>query len=151
MVKIKNKNQTEKSVNQFIIWKNNWETGISKIDDQHKHFIGIINKTYILNEGGKEKEALNLILKDLVEYARIHFSTEEGYFEKTDYPEKEEHEEKHQELLGEVIDFSKRFDSGEDVSKVIEELLNFLKKWLVEHMVSFDHKYVPWLKEHGIR
>jgi hemerythrin len=138
-------------VNQFITWKKEWETGISKIDSQHKHFIEIVNKTYLLNEEKKQKETLNLILKDLIEYVRVHFSTEEEYFKKTNYPYKEEHEEKHQELLGNVLDFSKRFDRGEDFPMVVKELLNFLKKWLDEHLIRFDHKYVPWLKEHGIR
>ena len=135
---------------EFILWNEKWATGIKTIDDQHKHFVGIINRAYVLNEDGKEKNKLKPIINDLMEYARIHFSTEEGYFEDTDYPDTEEHKEKHQELLGKVINFSKRFENEGDVSKLVKELLIFLKDWLDDHLIKLDHKYVPWLIEHGI-
>ena len=136
---------------EFINWKKEWETGIKKIDEQHKHFVGIINQVDVLNEDGKEKDKLEPIINDLMEYARVHFSTEEGYFDDTDYPDTDEHKEKHQELLGKVINFGNRFKNEEEVSQVVKELLIFLKDWLDEHLIEYDHKYVPWLTEHGIK
>jgi len=135
----------------FIVWQKKWETGIKSIDDQHEHFVGLINKTYALNEGGKDKKALGEILTDLTEYARIHFSTEEGYFEDTEYPQTAEHEEKHQELLGKVLKFDQRFEAEEDVSKLVKDFLEFLRDWLDNHLAKVDAKYIPWLTEHGVR
>jgi hemerythrin len=136
---------------EFIVWQKKWATGIKTIDDQHKHFVGIVNKTFLLNSQDKKKEILEKILNELMEYARIHFSTEEGYFEDTDYPEADSHKEKHQILLGKVINFSKRFEAKEEVNKIVEEFLIFLRGWLDDHLVQVDHKYVPWLTEHGIK
>ncbi len=136
---------------EFILWQKKWETGIKTIDDQHKHFVGIINKAYTLDEIGKNKKVLGEILSELTEYARIHFSTEEKYFEDTGYPQSGEHEAKHQELLGKVLKFNNRFDSEEDVSELVKDFLIFLKEWLDNHLVKVDHKYIPWLIEHGIK
>lgn len=136
---------------ELIIWQKKWGTGINTIDEQHKHFVRIINQVYFLNEDGKDKKVLGEIIHDLVEYARVHFSTEEGFFEETDYPQTEEHEQKHQELLTKVLDFTRRFESEEDISELVKDFLNFLKNWLDEHLIKVDHEYVPWLTEHGVK
>ena len=135
----------------FIVWEKTWETGIKTIDDQHKHFVGIINRAYTLDEKGKDKEVLGEILNELIEYARIHFSTEEGYFEDTEYPQAEEHMEKHQIMLVKVLKFSQRFEKKEDVSVLVKDFLIFLRDWLDDHLIKVDHKYIPWLTEHGIK
>lgn len=135
---------------KFILWQKKWETGIKTIDDQHKHFVGIVNRAYALDEKGKDKKVLGEILNELVEYARIHFSTEEGYFEDTEYPQAEEHEEKHQVLLSKVLKFSQRFEKENDVLVLVKDFLVFLRSWLDDHLIKCDHKYIPWLTEHGI-
>lgn len=135
----------------FIIWQEKWATGIKTIDDQHKHFIGIVNRANVLNEEKKNKVVLGQILIELKEYAQVHFSTEEGYFEDTEYPQTEEHEKKHQILVGKVLKFSQRFEAEEDVSKLVEEFLEFLRDWLDTHLVKVDAKYIPWLTEHGVK
>ena len=95
----------------FIIWKEKCGTGIRKIDEQHQHFVGLINRVYAFNENKREKIDLEEVFNDLTEYARVHFSTEEEYFDETGYPESDEHKEKHLELLSEVINFNKKFEA----------------------------------------
>ena len=136
---------------EFVAWNKKWETGIKSIDEQHKHFVGIVNRAYSFNENGETKKVLSRILNDLTEFARIHFSTEEGYFEDTSYPEMEEHKEKHMQLLEKVLEFEKRFDKDKDVSELVKEFLVFLRSWLDDHLFKVDHKYVPWLTQHGIK
>lgn len=136
---------------EFILWNDKWATGIKTIDDQHKHFIGIVNKAYTINEKGKDKKILGDILGELTEYARIHFSTEENYFDDTEYPDSDMHKEKHQKLVAKVLGFSKRFETEKDFSVLVKDFLEFLRGWLDEHLVRVDHKYVPWLTEHGIK
>jgi len=136
---------------KLINWQKKWETGIKTIDDQHKHFVLIINRTYALDENGKDKKVLGDILNELTEYVRIHFSTEEGYFDDTEYPESDEHKQKHQELLEKVLKFNQRFEKEEDVSGLVKDFLIFLRSWLDDHLIKCDHKYIPWLTEHGVK
>jgi hemerythrin len=127
--------------NEFILWQKKWETGIKTIDDQHKHFVGIINQAYTLNENGKDKDSLGKIINELIGYARIHFSTEERYFADTDYPRTEEHKGKHMVLLEKILNFDNRFEKKEDVfgNALVSEFLVFLKGWLDNHLVKVDH------------
>jgi len=135
----------------FIVWRKKWETGIKKIDEQHKHFVEIINRTYVINGAKKDRKKVESILGDLTEYARIHFSTEEEYFQETEYPDMKEHMEEHEKLLGKVLNFNKRFESKEDISKLVEDFLKFIREWLDDHLAQYDQKYVPWLTENGIK
>ncbi len=139
-----------KIIKKFIVWNEKWNTGIKKIDEQHHHFVGLINRTHLLNLHGKTGEKIEVLLNDLTEYARIHFSTEEQYFVDTDYPGAEEHIKKHGQLLKKVIDFNGKFEKENESSKIAEELLHFLRDWLDNHLIKVDHKYIPWLTEHGI-
>jgi len=136
---------------EFIIWNPKWATGISKIDEQHKHLVEVINKAHTINELKKDGKELKTLLNEVTELARIHFSTEEEYFDETEYPETEMHKEKHAELLQRVIVISNKFDKDGNPRQITEELLHFLRDWLDNHLVKVDHKYIPWLTEHGVK
>lgn len=136
---------------EFIIWKKKWDTGINKIDEQHHNFVEIINQTYSLIKNKHDGKKLNRLLSDITEYARVHFSTEEEYFDETKYPDANEHKQKHFDLLAKVISFNKRFEAKEEHLKLVADFLDFLKEWLDSHLIKVDSEYVPWLKEHGIK
>ena len=136
---------------KFIVWKEKWNTGIGIIDKQHKHFVKTLNKTYALNKDGKEKINFYYILNDLTEYARVHFSTEEGYLERANYPGLESHIKSHMEILNKFLAFYTKFEEKDYSSEFGEELLNFLKDWLDNHLIKIDHEYVSWLNEPGMK
>lgn len=131
----------------FIKWEKSLSVGIKEIDEQHKHFIGIVNSVYInINKKGKEIIPIKE-LDDLIEYARIHFSTEENYFKKVGYPYSKEHMIEHEKLTLKVLRFSERAARGENVSLV---LLEFLKDWLENHLKIHDKKYAKYFKENKL-
>jgi hemerythrin len=130
----------------YIDWTPEMSMGMEDIDEQHKHFVGIINKTKEASDAGAARGAQKEVLGDLVEYARYHFETEEGYFETFSYPHTAEHKIEHAKLLANVLAFSDRFDKGEDVA---QELLAFLKDWLADHLMRHDKKYSKYFKSKG--
>ena len=69
-------------------------------------------------------------------------------FQKAHYKESENHIGQHEKFVEKVEQFIKDFDSGE--ATLSFELIDFLKQWLVNHILKIDAKYVPTLKEHGI-
>lgn len=56
------------------------------------------------------------------------------------------HKEKHGQLVAQVLDFQKRVGRGEDVA---DELMAFLKSWLVNHIQKSDKEYTQFLLSHG--
>ena len=128
----------------LIEWDASLSVQVKEIDKQHQKLVELINKAY----RAKDKEEINKIINELVEYTRVHFSTEEKYFEEFNYPEKAEHEEEHANLITKVLEFKKDLDSG----KIdIKEFLDFLSKWLEDHLKIMDQKYVKCFKNNGLK
>lgn len=131
----------------FIEWNKDLELGFEKIDEQHKQLIDIINRAYETSLE-KDKKKRNEILNELTEFVRVHFSTEEKYFEECHYAGAEEHIEEHMGLIEKVLKFKNEF---EEKDCDCEAFLTFLKEWLEEHLMVMDKKYVKSLKECGIK
>lgn len=129
-------------------WKKEYSVNVKEIDDQHKRFIGLLDRLYKSILNNTVQAELAVILKELLEYAHLHFDTEEKYFDKFHYENAVEHKTEHRRLLGEIEDFAKRHASREvDISF---ELIDFLEDWLVCHLAMQDHKYVKCFNEHGL-
>jgi len=131
-----------------IGWKDTYSIGIKEIDTQHKKFFGILARaddTLLLKKHEGEPE---VIIKELFNYADYHFSVEERYFEKFNYPEKDIHVREHAEYRKKTLDFYKQISSGENI---YAELIDFIYNWWVGHIMYSDRKYIENFKEHGIR
>jgi len=129
----------------FMEWDESLSVQVKEIDGQHKKLIGVINKAH---EIAGKREEFGEIFTELIEYVRIHFSTEEKYFEEFDYADKEEHVKEHLKLTEQVLDFKNKYDSGDCDC---EGFLDFLKEWVGEHLKVTDQKYVKCFKEHGLK
>jgi hemerythrin len=127
----------------FIRWQDCNNTGIPLIDEQHKGIVSIINTFYYLIGTGRGNNKLYLRIIDTInEYSGIHFTTEEGLLETFEYANIEKHKEIHKKLLLDM----ERIRQNE-IIKVNEAkpLLEFLKKWWIDHINVEDHRYAPHL------
>lgn len=130
----------------FLKWNKKLSVHMDDIDAQHKRFISIINSVHEKAKDNSDGEKIEDELNQLIEYVRIHFTTEEKYFEEWQYPLAEQHKTAHAELTEKVLDFRKRFDDGE---KIISELAEFLKSWLEVHLTQYDKKYSEYFISRG--
>jgi len=131
-----------------IQWNESHSVNVKEIDEQHKTFIGILNKIYDLVYQRIDQAELKKILDELVAYAEKHFQTEEGYFDKFNYEHSEEHKKEHLKLKTQIGDFYKKLEAGE--VEISVELLDFLENWLVDHLDIQDKKYIKCFNEHGL-
>ncbi len=142
----------------FFEWDPKLSVGIAEIDQQHKKLIGLIS---ILNEGMrpseddmlrsavKELTAQASVINEMVDYSKYHFSTEEKYMRKYAYPDYEEHKSEHESFIREVQIFKNDFDNGKVVLST--QIMEFLKKWLSNHILSTDKKYEPFFRGKGLK
>ncbi len=130
-----------------IKWDDSYVVGVSVIDEQHKHFVGLLNTLYESLES-KNTSKVPEIIKDLTDYADHHFKTEEEYFDKLHYPDAETHKAAHNELRMKVQSFSDRRDKPK---KLGVDLLFFLERWLLVHFRGADTKFAKFLKQNGIK
>lgn len=123
--------------------------GIARIDEQHRQLIDILNELSDAVDAGRDREVLGAVIEKLVQYTRNHFKYEEGLLSKAGYPGANEHGGEHDEMINTVLTAQARFRWGNS-PHLGQEMLAFLKGWLVEHIQGTDREYVEFLHEKGI-
>ena len=119
---------------------------IQKIDDQHEQLIQMINQLYkVVQTKNPPKDKISSILQSLIKYVQVHFKTEEDLFYQYNYPNSVSHKKEHDKFANQVLEFQKDFELG--VQTVGFELLDFLKNWLVKHILVSDKKYSKYLND----
>lgn len=134
--------------NEFIKWNNIYSLGTEKIDIQHKKLIDIINKLFNAFSEGNADTIISEILNELTDYTQYHFKTEEEIFEKYNYPEKENHKNSHEEFVQKVTHW--KTENSENDTNLPYELMEYLKKWLLEHILKEDKNYSKYFADKKI-
>ncbi len=131
----------------LIEWSSKLDVGIEEINRQHQRLIYIANELYRLKLRDGDQHALQRLVDSLINYTATHFNYEELLMERNGYPDLENHKVKHKELVQDVMRFKHRVDNHEDV---IDELLDFVKAWLMNHIMKSDMAYKSHLNGKGI-
>jgi len=136
----------------FIEWTKDFVTGIEEVDRQHRKLVNLTNELYESIRKKEVEEVIDSILKELFNYARYHFKTEERLMEKYDYPEFEFHKKEHDKFKEKVKEFLKKRSSLKELEKekFTIEIMKFLKDWLIKHMLGTDRRYVPFFRAKGL-
>lgn len=133
----------------IIIWTDDMLVHVEKIDNQHKKLLALLNDLYDAMKMGRDKEVLTETIIALADYTFYHFMTEEKYFDQFQYPESALHKNEHKYFTERVTEFQKQFDQGEKI--LSEDILLFLKSWVVNHIQKSDQKLGPFLNARGIQ
>lgn len=128
----------------LFLWKKSYEIGIEDIDLQHRHLVGIINKLSDAMMAQKGYMTVPHILEELVDYAQLHFTTEERAMEKVGYPDLRKHQEEHLKLTDGVLQFREHFSQEHNVKP--SEVLDYLCDWLKNHIVVNDKDFGSFYK-----
>lgn len=134
---------------ELIPWSEKYATGLKEIDDQHKKLLKLLNDLYQAFIDGDKIAGVQHVLEGLLDYTKYHFDTEERYFYLYKYPEADEHIAKHKEFIAKVLDLKSDFQVGR--GHVTYQLMNFLRDWLLTHIMEADQKYVTLLRENGVK
>jgi len=141
----------DESIKPIVTWSENLATGVKSIDDDHRHLVDLIQRLFesmMLEQGSK---FINTIFVDLINYTKTHFVREEQVFEKYGFDELEQHKILHQELIEQVLAEGKLILDEGSKKDLSFELLEFLKDWLVNHIVKEDLKFKAFLIKNNIQ
>lgn len=130
-----------------IVWEDSWSVGIKDIDDDHKKLVLLIQKLFGALISAQGAEYVKTIFFELIDYTRYHFEREEEIFKKYNYGELEHHKQLHQDLIQQVLDISKELLSKGETEQVSDEFFEFLKRWLVNHILEEDLKFKTFLEQ----
>lgn len=131
----------------MIKWSDEYSVKISSIDHQHEMFIGLINQLETLTKGSDYLEGLPRLLNEIVEYANLHFKTEEKLLTDANYIRLEEHKKIHESIKGDIYKECKQIIEKEPTTMDVIWLYNYMTKWIKNHILEEDMRYVDALKE----
>jgi hemerythrin len=118
------------------------------MDDQHGILMDAINALRLALVRGAGRERISELLDEFIEFARMHFWSEEQLMEKAGFAGLEEHRAEHHRMLADILQAAHRLQYGEGVQ--LRPLLCSLHHGFLNHIETMDQKYVPWLHEHGV-
>ncbi|MGA9763558.1 MAG: bacteriohemerythrin [Rhodomicrobium sp.] len=134
----------------YMEWSDKLSVGIASIDAQHKKLVEMANGLFDAMKAGHGKEVLGKTLDGLVSYTVTHFNYEEQLFAKTSYPGAAGHKQEHEALKKQVQAIQEKMKLGVSFAQSME-VMEFLKNWLLNHILGSDKAYSPHLAAKGIR
>lgn len=132
----------------LVGWSDGYSVGNAMLDSDHRILLNLLNQLHDATETGQSREVVASVLNVLAEYTEHHFRREELVMAQIGYPHRAEHERTHRALEERVAAIRDRWQSGERQA-LGEDTLDFLKKWLTEHILGADKSYQPWIEAAG--
>ena len=129
-------------------WTPELGVNVKKLDDQHKKLIALINKLHDAMRAGQGKQVLEGTLQELAAYMVYHFETEENTQQFKMYPGYLEHKAEHAAFVKKVTDFQDEY--AENRLSLTQDLMDFLRDWVNNHIMKTDKKYSTLFNEKGL-
>jgi hemerythrin-like metal-binding protein len=133
---------------KLINWSRTYSVGVSQMDSEHQRLIDIINNLYIAMRSGRSKDAIGTILDELIDYTKTHFAHEEKLMQEAGYAGFDEQKRAHVALVSQVVEIQQKYRAGTALG---QEVMSFLKNWLINHIQGLDKKYGPVMNKKGIK
>ncbi len=118
-------------------WMARLSIGNPTVDSQHQHLFDLYNR---LAEGRPAELDQAAILQELGDYAAEHFRDEEAYMVEIGYPatERDKHRMAHLAFLRQMAELP---------AQPLFTTLDFIREWLLRHIMTVDHRIVDFLKD----
>jgi hemerythrin-like metal-binding protein len=128
---------------EHLVWSDAFSVGVYELNDQHMRLVGMINRMIDLTSLKKSdeaaiKSAYLKVLDDMVQYAAVHFATEERYLKSIGFPDFENHVQEHQQFASKAAELKQTAAAG---NIDIAGTSRFLQEWLSGHILHSDMDY----------
>lgn len=132
----------------FFPWSDEYSVHFRVIDNDHKDLVNTVNALYDAIAEAGDRAQVGQTLGQLASYVDAHFAREEQLMEEYGYPGLAKHKRLHRHLARTVHAIRKVFAEN---PRAIDpnKLLNFLRKWLIHHILEQDTKYAPYFRGDG--
>lgn len=131
-----------------IEWSDKFSVGISLLDEQHKRLIDMINRLIEFHNITSLSESIIETLRSMTTYARTHFEDEEKIMIDYSYPDYTSHKKQHEEFKKQVASFYSSTPISVDALNT--NVVEYLKSWLIYHILKEDMKYKRFYNEKGL-
>ena len=133
----------------YMTWRPELEVGQENMDAEHRALVDALNQLHDAMAEGRGRAEVNRTLAFLRDYAVRHFTSEEELMVRHGFPEAASHFAEHADLISRVSSFLADHRSGRVQSP--EEILAFLERWLLDHILVQDRELGAFLARQGAR
>jgi hemerythrin-like metal-binding protein len=126
-----------------LVLGNTLNIGVDEVDDDHRKLVSLFN---IFNHSVTRKDApeyLEAILEELINCTAWHFSHEERLMLKYGYKEYAKHKAEHRKLIKTAKELRLKILQAGNL--VTDEDIEFLERWLTEHILTSDMRMGSYL------
>ncbi len=128
----------------FVRWAANLSVHDETIDAEHRGLIDDLNRLNETVERGNDRAQIGEAFERLIEATGTHFHHEEETMRGEEYPDARHHRNLHAALIDEIEALRREFMAGE--MEIGLETMDFLKSWLVSHILESDKQLGAYLQ-----
>jgi len=114
------------------------ETGVAKIDAQHRELVDRLNAVVAMGTKSVSSEETRKTLNLLGDYIVKHFGDEEALQIQSGYPKYEWHKEQHRQYIAEFQALKDEFAANGSSAKFTLALNKSIIEWIVKHIKFAD-------------
>ena len=133
--------------NDKLRWKSEYNIGNATIDKEHQDLFLLAKEALSLvhaKNRDNSKDALIKIISKLFKFVRNHFKNEETYMAKIKYPQTEEHQTLHKDMLAMLTTLITSLNTL-DKKAIEEQLCSFIEDYFIQHIIMEDKKIHLWI------
>ena len=128
-------------------WRDSYEIGVNFIDEDHKSLLNImLNIKKEIETGDFSKSAA--LLNDFIKEVKAHFSREEAFLDKTNYPGLRKHKTYHKELLVKIENTKNMLEKMEEKEDIIK-CFNGMARFVFDDILQGDINFKSYLEHEG--
>jgi len=132
----------------LFTWNSSYSVKVKRFDDDHQQLFNIINELHEGMKAGRGKEVLHDVLTKLLRYTERHFTAEEAVMKELAYPGLAAQTEQHRKFTSKIKEVADQYKAGTIGLSV--SVLDFLSKWLTQHIVGVDKQYSDFMNAKGV-
>lgn len=132
----------------YVPWSPLYEIEVPRIDEQHRGLASLVSEFHAACAEGCGRERVFPLLNRLVRYAEEHFRDEEALMGAGRYPDLLRQRREHEKLTVAIFALAERYERGE--AEITDEVMAFLKAWLIDHILREDKKLEGFFRDHGL-
>lgn len=136
-----------------MMWKEKYKIGVPVIDQQHEELFNRVSVfIQTIRQQGDWEAKLEKVKESMAfmqEYVVVHFSAEEAYQAKINYPDLENHKQVHAQFKDAVNQYVQRAETEGYHEELLKEFGGKLMAWLIMHVAATDQKLGEYAKAQG--
>lgn len=133
-------------IRHFGKWKDNYETGISLIDNEHKKLFEILDEAFEEVAEEQRDDKIKKVLTHLYNFMKEHFKKEEAFMHELNYPLVKDHVRIHQNIIQECNKLLQEVNQT-NPELFEKKLAQLIDEHIINHILVEDKKIVFFHEE----